>query len=530
MDLKGRPFHLSDEDIGWVKRTLGAMDLRAKVGQVFCPIGTSMDEDWLKGVLDEFHPGGMLFRPRKGSVIGKANRFLQQNSPIPLLIASNLESGGTGIASDGTLFGSQMQVAATGDVRNAYRLGLVSGREARAVGINWTFSPVVDIDLNFRNPITNTRTYGSDPVTVIEMGKAYMKGMHECGIAVSLKHFPGDGVDERDQHLLTSVNDLPVDAWNASYGRVYRELIEAGAQTIMVAHIMLPAWQRLLRPELADGDLLPASLSPELMTGLLRGKLGFNGLIVSDATTMTGFTMAMKREDAVPACIAAGCDMFLFNIGLKSDFDFLLGGIDRGLLTMERLDEAVTRILALKAALKLHVGREGEVHPPAENDLTVLMHVLGDLESTASHSGGGSTWKKFKALLEARGFEVEIFEMARFDANTLQKPPREQLANYDLVIYYANLGAASNQTVVRPNWITPYGTCTPKFIQEKATLFISVSSPYHLQDVPRIKTFINAYTPSDPILEALVGKLVGDSPFQGKNPVDPFCGLWDAKL
>ena len=134
-----------------------------------------------------------------------------------------------GIASEGTLFGSQMQVAATGDVGNAYRLGLVSGTEAGAIGINWTFSPVVDIDFNFRNPVTNTRTFGSNPDTVINMAQAYMKAMHECGIAASLKHFPGDGVDERDQHLLTSVNGLSVEAWRASYGRVYRALIAAGA-------------------------------------------------------------------------------------------------------------------------------------------------------------------------------------------------------------------------------------------------------------------------------------------------------------
>lgn len=115
MDLKGKPFYLSNEDISWVKRNLQAMDLRAKVGQVFCPIGTSMDEAWLKGLLGDFSPGGILFRPREGSVIRKASRFLQDNSRIPMLIASNLESGGTGIASDGTFFGSQMQIAATGD-------------------------------------------------------------------------------------------------------------------------------------------------------------------------------------------------------------------------------------------------------------------------------------------------------------------------------------------------------------------------------------------------------------------------------
>ena len=568
IDLKGKPFNLSDADSAWVDRTLNAMDLRAKVGQLFCPIGTSMDEVWMKALLADIQPGGILFRPKAGAVIRKANQYLQKHSPIPLLIASNLESGGTGIATDGTLFGSQLQVAATGDTKNAYRLGLVSGREAKATGINWTFSPVVDLDLNFRNPVTNVRTYGSDPDTVIGMAKAYMQAMHECGIAVSVKHFPGDGVDERDQHLLTSVNGLSVEEWDATYGCVYREMIDSGAQTVMVAHILLPAWQRLMRPDLKDADLLPASLAPELMTGLLREKLGFNGVIVSDATTMTGFAMAMKREDAVPACMAAGCDMFLFNVGIESDFEYMLKGIERGILSLERVDEAVTRILALKASLKLHIAKEEDILIPDEGALNILgspehaswardcaekaitlvkdtqnllplgvekhrrilLHVLGDTDSPVTHSCGGSSGQQFRTLLEAKGFQVEIFDMVSFDPQELQRSPVDQVALYDLVIYYANLVSASYQTVVRPNWITPYGMRTPKFIQEKPTLFISVSSPYHLQDVPRIQTFINAYTPSDFVLEALVEKLVGNSSFEGTSPVDPFCGLWDARL
>jgi beta-N-acetylhexosaminidase len=278
--------------------------------------------------------------------------------------------------------------------------------------------------------------------------------------------------------------------------------------------------------------------------------------------------MAMKREDAVPVCIQAGCDIFLFNISLQSDFEYMLRGIERGLLSLERLDEAVTRILALKASLKLHIKKAQNSLVPAEGSLTVLrdaqhqhwarqcadqaitlvkdkqgllplsperhrkirLYVLGDSDDSVSHTGAGSTGKTFKSLLESRGFEIELFSMACFDTSILQKPPVEQVGPYDLIIYYANLGAVSNQTVIRVNWIAPFGTITPKYIQEKPTMFISVASPYHLQDVPRIKTMINAYTASDMVVESLVEKLLGNSEFSGRSPVDPFCGFWDARL
>lgn len=119
-----------------------------------------------------------------------------------MLLSANLEAGGNGIATDGTHFAKPMQAAATDNEEMAYKMGLVCGREGRAVGCNWTFSPIVDIDYNFRNPITNVRTFGSDPAKVARMAKAFMRGVQESGLAVSVKHFPGDGVDDRDQTLV----------------------------------------------------------------------------------------------------------------------------------------------------------------------------------------------------------------------------------------------------------------------------------------------------------------------------------------
>jgi beta-N-acetylhexosaminidase len=573
LNLKAKPFNLNDADIQWIKSTLAGMDLETKVGQLFCLLipAPELKETLKKTNEAGIKPGGYMSRPFAGAVVQKNYRSLQEQAEIPLLLAANLERGGDGIALDGTSYGSQLQIAATDDEIMAYRLGLIAGREGRAVGCNWTFSPVIDIDYNYHNPITNTRTYGSDPKRVLRMASAYMKGIHESGLAVSIKHWPGDGVDGRDQHLIISANTLSTREWNASFGKVYKGMIDAGAATVMAAHIMQPAYSRRLCPGIKDSEIMPATLAPELNNQLLRNQLGFNGLIVTDAATMAGFTAAMPRRKAVPYTIAAGCDIFLFTMNLKQDYEFMLNGIRDGILSMERLDDSVTNILALKASLKLHRKKEDGTLVPDESALSVLncaehrawarecadkavtlvkdtqyllpltvekyrrilLYVLGDVGGYMDEGGGISG--KFIQLLTENGFKVDKFDYSQLEGanmwtNTLMVDPLERLKSYDLVTYFASIKTASNQTAVRINWAQPMGADVPKFVCDIPTIFISVDNPYHLQDVPMVKTFINGYTSNEYVVEAVVEKLLGRSQFKGINPIDPFCGLWDARL
>lgn len=571
IDLKAKPFYLTDDDIQWVKDTLAGMDLKTKVGQLFCLMvaGNDMVGDAKKIMDAGIKPCGFLSRPWPSPVLAETIRNLQAASEIPLLLAANLERGGDGVAADGTQFATPLQVAATDDETQAYRLGVVCGREASAVGFNWSYAPIIDIDYNYHNPITNTRTFGSDPERVLRMARAYMKGIQESGVAVSIKHWPGDGVDGRDQHLLTSVNSLSVEDWDATYGKIYKGMIDDGAETVMSAHIMQPAYSRLLRPGIKDNEIMPATLAYELNNDLLRGKLGFNGLIVSDATPMAGYLAAMRHDLAVPSMIAAGVDVFLFSINIYQDFEHMLKGVETGILTPERLDEAVTRILAFKASLKLHKKKpEGTLVPDAaalkvigseehhawakecaDKGVTlvkdtqhllpldpakhkkVLLYVLGDKGGFMGE--GKPTHEHFVAAMQAEGFEI-----TKFDYEALKGPAafgnpaaRDSLGfvkQFDLVVYYASLTTASNQTTVRINWGAPMGVDVPKFVHDVPTLFVSMANPYHLQDAPMVKTFINAYTPSPVVIDAVVEKLMGRSSFKGINPVDPFCGLWDA--
>lgn len=553
MNLKEKPFYLSDGDIAWVENTLKEMTLEEKIGQLFCPIGYSTDPEYLNGLLGN-HIGGLFFRDGIGTEMRRTFEYAQKRSRIPLLIPSNLEAGGDGAATDGTPYGKPLACAAAGSPKYAYRLGKVSCSEAAALGINWAFAPVVDIDCNYHSPITNVRTFGSEAETVWRYAREYIKAAKENNVATAIKHFPGDGIDERDQHLLTSVNSLSMDEWDAAYGVIYRKLIEEGTMTVMAGHIAMPAYQEHFNP-LTKERIIPATLSKELLNQLLREKLNFNGLIVTDATPMVGFTSAMARAESIPYAVECGCDMILFNKDLKEDYEFMREGYRKGVLSEKRLLEANLRILALKAALKLHEKKAKNRLIPKEEDLDILkcrqhvtwareladrsitlvkdtqkllpirpdkhkrilLEILGDFPSNDRVVG------QMKNALEEKGFEIILYEPEDFEAGVDNVSMFKE--KYDLVIYIGNVENASNKTTSRLNWYTFWGqgNNVPWFVEEVPTMFISVANPYHLLDVPMIKTYINCYSNNQYVLEAVAEKIVGASEFKGKSPVDPFC-------
>lgn len=566
-NLKEKPFYLNDDDIGWVESTLAGLTMEEKIGQLFCLVARGDDEAYLKNLIRDYKPGGLMCRPMPAGRVVETVRILQEDSCIPMLMAANLEAGGSGLAIEGTKFGSQLQVAATGEDEMAARLGTVCGREGVALGCHMAFSPVLDIDYNFRNPITNTRTFGDDPHRVGRMGVACVKALQNAGVAAAVKHFPGDGLDERDQHLVPSINSFSCQEWDQTYGAIFKACIDAGAMAVMVGHILQPAYTKKYKPDIEDGDILPATLSHELTTRLLKEQLGFKGLVVTDATTMAGMLICMPREKAVPRVIAAGCDMFLFARNLDEDYGFMKKGIEDGVITPERLDNALTKILALKAALKLHHKKANDTLVPTLED---ALEVLGKAEHKkwaiecadkaitlvkdkedllplspgkqgkvlfySIESGEGFTrsarsgvGEQFKGMLEKEGFDVDAFR-PRPGFEGMVTAFSAVVDQYDLIIYLANLATKSNQTVVRIEWAPPLGADIPVYGSCVPTIFISVENPYHLLDVPRVKTYINTYCSSDMVLEALMDKLMGRSTFKGESPVDPFCGKWDTRL
>ena len=584
MDYTKKPFCLSEKDVKWVEETFGTMTLEEKLNQVFMDMLWNNPPKEVEAQQTEYQMGGYRYNNASAKKLYEQNMSIQKVSKIPALIAANVEAGGNGAVSGGTKLGEGVACGATNDAESAYYMGKYGCREAAAIGCNWTFAPIVDIDLNWRNCVIATRAFGNDPDKVLEMGLAYMRGAHEEGVACCMKHFPGDGCDERDQHLVTTVNDLSCEEWDSSFGKVYKGMIDAGVPSVMVGHIMQPAYSRALRPGIKDEEIMPATVAPELLQGLLREKLGFQGLIITDATHMVGITGKMRRHDAIPAMIMAGCDMILYYRNHDEDVSYLREALRDGRLTQGRLDEAVKTVLAFKAYLKLHIKKEtGKLMPPVDglsvigcaehkkkadeiidksitlvknsrNQLPLLSEkhkriIVYSIESqglTAKIKDmlfGNKNKKPTDVLLDElknQGFEPTLFKLnylkylSKNGVNgkkaIAEYSCKEFASMYDAAIILCNVSSFSTTNERSLHWSIPMGPEIPWYATEMPTIAISVAHPFHLIDLAMVPTYINVYSASENAIRQTVSKITGKSEFKGLSPVDAFCDRWDTRL
>ena len=568
INLKAKPFYLTDKQIDWVNETLASMTEDDKLRHLFCLVAYNDDEEYCRYIARDVRPGGFMSRVMPAEQCISTVKKMQHYAKIPMLVAANLEAGGNGMAKEGTLLGKPMQIAATADPEFARRLGEVCGVEGSAVGANWSFAPIVDIDRNWRNPVTNVRTFGSDPELIEKMGTAYVGELQRHGVAGCFKHFPGDGCDERDQHVAISINSLSCEEWDATYGKIYQAGIDAGVKTVMIGHILQPAYTKHFYPETPDSEMLPASLSYALVTDLLRKKLGFNGLVVTDSTAMAGLAVMLPREQIVPMTIAAGCDMFLFSKNLEEDLAFMKKGYENGVFDLARLDEAVTRILALKASLGLPEQKEAGTLVPdsakakevlgqktfkewglecANRAITLVKEEKGILPITpkrfprvlfCSLENLGRSFGefdspqnpnyKFYCLLRDAGFEVIPFEPCKGMEGSMPSVD-EMKSKYDLIVYSISK-RANYQSTTRIRWETPMAANLPTLCHTIPTIFVSFEYPYYLSDMPHMRTYINCYADNSLTMKALLDKLMGKSEFVGISPVDAFCGKWETHV
>ena len=577
VDLQAAPFNLDDDAVAWVDSTIAGMSLEEKIGQLFINHNNDYSPEYLDGVLENFHVGGMRYRPGPSAAVQEHIRYAQSRTRIPLLVASNPEMGGAGSCDDGTFVSTHLQAGSHPDKAIARQMGQVAGVETAALGCNWAFAPIVDIHYNWRNTVISTRSFGNTPEIVVERAKEYFDGISESPTVCAMKHFPGDGIDERDQHVVTSYNTLGYEEWNRTYGHVYREMIGHGVQSIMIGHIGAPELSRHFRPGMADADILPATLSPELLQDLLRGELGFNGLVLTDASQMVGLTQAMKRKDLVPATIAAGCDMFLFFRNPAEDFQYMMDGYKSGVITEQRLHDALRRILGLKASLGLHVRARNGLVPPAEalgvigsdahraiaaeiadKTVTLVKDTAGNLPITPeTHKrirlygiSGGADFTRADPLayldtvkeeLEAAGFEVHLFRTAdqreaagetgvNFMSVISEEATGDYAEKYDAAFVFANVKGFAQEAAIRIKWSTPMAAEIPWYATEVPTVFVSLNQPNHLIDVPMVKTAIHAHAGSREAIRATIEKIQGKSDFQGTFNDNVFCGSFDTRL
>jgi len=568
VNLRENPFFLDEEGVKWVEETEASMTMHEKICQLFVDPLMGMSREELISFLEKYPIAGASFRAMQfdNETARDIMAELQESCKIPLLYAGNCESGASGAIRGGTLVATGAQVRATRDEKIAYNVGYVIGKETSAVGFNWSFGPVGDILMNWRNNLINTRAYGDDADFVSKCVEAYNKGCMKSKVIPCLKHFPGDGWEERDQHLTVGNNGLSCEDWDKTFGKVYKTAIDNGVLSIMVAHFTLPAYQKLINPFLRDEDMLPAPLSEELVNGLLRKKLKFNGLAVTDQTAMMGY-YAMKRSEALAKTIAAGCDIILGINDMEEDYASVKLGIENGIITEDRLKDAIYRILATKAAIGLHTKKKaGSLCPPkellncigcdehlamakeaAKKSITLVKNTKNQLpikpeqykkigvfildSSLSSNnlmgkgvaSGGGEHTKEaiFSSLKEA-GFELE--EMT---CSTQKGKVSNFRSKYDAVMIFADVTGFARTNSIRLIWPSPLPSCYPWYIYEVPTVFVSLNYTNHLIDVARVPAFINAYNNSEDTIKETIKRITGEAQFEGKYEDNVWCNCWD---
>ena len=587
VDLRAKPYYLNDEDIAWVESTIASMTDEEKVGQLFWQLAASQDEAYLQELMEKYHLGGCRYNGMMGQKVLDQNRLLQKYAKIPVFIACNPEQGGSGVCNDGTFVAGQAKIGATNKPEYAKSMGYISGAQIKATGCNMAFAPVVDITYNWECEETLLRSYGNDHERVATMGKAFMDGLHETeGVYCCAKHFPGNGQDYRDAHIANNVNHFTHDKWMTTYGHVYKTLIDGGLDAIMGGHILMPEYMAEINPDITADTIMPGTLCKEIMTDLLRGELGFNGMVVTDASHMVGMTNRMARKDMLPAAINAGCDMFLFFNDPQEDYDTMLNAYKTGIISEERIVEALTRILGLKAAKGMHKAdwaitvtdeecaavlhnpEFAAVAPAISKDALSLVKykdegvlpitpekykrimivnikgadtAMGKLMALMGGAGRKTPVQMFCEKLQAKGFDAYIYE------SPLDKMMKEveQGKPFNLNLYFAGKNAISEFVAGQDLVISFFdvagghpvfgmskgGGEIPWYVHELPVIGVSVNKPTMLADAPMLRTYINTFDSKDYTLDALVDALMeGPEAFKGIDPIDSYCGLFDTHM
>jgi beta-N-acetylhexosaminidase len=366
------PIRLTPAGAKWAEKTLRKLTLEEKVGQVFmiwCRASFLNVENpeylQLREAMQKYHVGSFamtvhvdgpyLLRSEPYEAAELLNR-LQGDSKLPLLFAADFERGVAMRLMGTTVFPHAMAFGGDGKIEDAENFGNITALEARAIGIHWNFFPDADVNSNPANPIINTRSFGEDPKQVGGLVAAYIKGAHEGGMLTTVKHFPGHGDTATDSHLgVASVN---VDRAHLDFIELppFRQAIAAGVDSVMVAHVTVPALD-------SDPNHV-ATISPAIVSDLLEKQLGFKGIIVTDALDMAGLThlFAHNIGRAAVESFKAGNDLLLIPADFPASYNAMIQALQSGEISRQRLDHSVLKILKIKASLGLQDARLVDVN------------------------------------------------------------------------------------------------------------------------------------------------------------------------
>ncbi|HUQ45371.1 MAG TPA: glycoside hydrolase family 3 N-terminal domain-containing protein [Gemmatimonadaceae bacterium] len=543
---------LSAAQRDWVERTLASLTLRERAGQMVnvWVLGdyTSTDDSsfaevlrWIR--LDKV--GGVTMSLGSPVEVAEKINAMQRAARVPLMVGADLEpnlgrlEGGVFThylmdAGGATVFPNAMAIAATGREQDAYEVGRAIGREAKAVGIQMNFAPTVDVNNNPANPVINTRSFGEDPGRVARLSAAFVKGSQDAGVVATIKHFPGHGDTDVDSHV-----GLPM--VSASLARLdsvelvpFAAGIDAGAGMVMTAHIALPAVQ---------GDsITPATLAPKIITGLLRDRLHFSGLAITDAMTMGGIGKGYSTEESSVLAVQSGADVLLKPGDPTKAVDALMQAVERGAISRARLDSSVRRVLELKArtgvafrsiapldslrdvvgstehralaadiarrAVTLLRDRDALVPAPA-GGRAVLVQYMPETELRAGRAFAAAVKQGFP---QSRAFKIG----PTVAATTLDSIARAS-QGVDRVIVATYVRRIEGEgRVAMPghvaSWIDSLST-------RERVIVVSLGNPYLVRQFPAVGTYLVTYGVADVLERAAVAAVLGRSPITGTVPV-----------
>ncbi len=568
------PHPITNADRGqkWAQKTLHKLTVEEKIGQVFmvwCRAGflniDSPEYLQLQDAMQRYHVGSFamtvhvdgpfLLRTGPYEAAELLNR-LQRDSKLPLLFAADFERGVATRLTGTTNFPHAMAFGADGKLEDAETFGRITGEEARAIGVHWNFFPDADVNSNPANPIINTRSFGEDPRQVGDLVAAYIKGAHEAGMLTTVKHFPGHGDTATDSHLgVASVNgDLA--HLNAIELPPFREAIAAGVDSVMVAHVTIPA--------LDSDPKHVATISPLVVSDLLEKQLGFNGIIVTDALDMAGVTQlfASNIGRAAVEAFKAGNDLLLIPADLGASYQAMLEAAKSGEISRQRLDRSVLKILKTKAALGLNQSRTVDLNALAttvgkpENldfgqqvaDAAVTLVRDNGQVLPLKSTGTGPAGLPYTTKEETRNDTVAVVfsdDVRTESGRAFGRELRSRIPDANVIYVDPRIAAGMNEEVLKAvdqarrviaavyviptagkignsvNMANATGSLLQQMLDHAAqrTAVVAMGNPYLASDFPKIENYMCTFSNASVSEVAAVKALFGEIAVRGHLPV-----------
>ncbi len=545
----------------WADSVLHTLTVEEKAGQLlmpwilgdFAPQGSA---SWtrVQEMVENHKIGGVIVSVGSPTEVAVKLNALQAESKVPLLVAADLERGagfrfkgavylpGPISLGGATEFPSMMALGATGDEKLAEEVGRITAVESLALGVHVPFAPVLDVNNNPDNPIINVRSFGEDPEAVARLGTAFVRGLQGAGGIATGKHFPGHGDTGTDSHLSLPIIDLPRERLDSIELPPFQAVIDEGIGGIMTAHIAVP--------DLTGGKGTPSTLAPEVLTGLLREDMGFDGLIFTDAMDMFAIDRLHPRQEATVLAIEAGADVILMPPSPEAALEGIVTAVEEGRLSEERLNASVMRVLRAKEGLGIHltpmvaveevsrrVGipeHKAVAQEVADRSITLLKNEgdLLPLLGTRTARVLSVTYRGSTDLMAGRTLNARLrtkyprLSTAQIGRDTRSEVYEELLArarrsNLVVVSLFVTIVSYSEQVAIAEE--------AAEFIQDLAReglphVVISFGNPYLYADFPDVRSYLLAWSGAEVSQRAAAKALFGEIEIQGRTPtgIPPF--------